>query len=498
MDGGSSNESRRASVTAITDSIALKSTVVDKGYCIGCGACAVVPGSGFRIEESAFGCYQAVLRDGGDAGRAQQEDSGRPHSVDVRSVCPFSDRSANESRIAADLFAARCRSDERIGYYRSCHIGHVATAPFRQIGSSGGMATWILTKLLAEGLVDAVIHVHPRSEATDDGRLFAYSISRSAECVLQGAKTRYYPVEMSGVLGEVRRQDLRFAVVGVPCFVKAVRLLQRSDPVLQQRIRFCIGLVCGHLKSSRFAAFFGWQLGVQPRDLVGFDFRHKLPDHPANNYGMLAAHRDRDGAVVEASSGPKSTLNGADWGLGYFKYEACDYCDDVMAETADLVVGDAWLPGYQDDWQGTNVVVVRHPELEAVLQRSVESKEIVLKPASVDAIATSQAANYRHRRDGLAYRLALKDRRRQWRPPKRVPAGSVDRGWRWRLMHRLRVRLARRSHEAFANALEVGDLAVFHRRMDHLADWYRFVVQLERHGYRRLARLPRALWRLVR
>ena len=36
---------------------------------------------------------------------------------------------------------------------------------------------------------------------------------------------------------------------------------------------------------------------------------------------------------------------------------ACEFCDDVVGETADMSVGDAWLPGYVSDWRGTSVVV---------------------------------------------------------------------------------------------------------------------------------------------
>lgn len=41
-------------------------------------------------------------------------------------------------------------------------------------------------------------------------------------------------------------------------------------------------------------------------------------------------------------------------------YKACDFCDDVFAETADIALGDAWLPEYVQDGNGTNVVVTRN------------------------------------------------------------------------------------------------------------------------------------------
>ena len=63
---------------------------------------------------------------------------------------------------------------------------------------------------------------------TDGERLFRYRISRTPDELADGAKSRYYPVEMSEVLETIRRVPGRYAVVGVPCFIKAVHLLRRA------------------------------------------------------------------------------------------------------------------------------------------------------------------------------------------------------------------------------------------------------------------------------
>ncbi|MGC9322644.1 MAG: Coenzyme F420 hydrogenase/dehydrogenase, beta subunit C-terminal domain, partial [Kosmotogaceae bacterium] len=62
-----------------------------------------------------------------------------------------------------------------------------------------------------------------------------------------------------------------------------------------------------------------------------------------------------------------SDFYGYNWGYGFFKYKACDYCDDVVSETADVSVGDAWLPEYVNDSGGTNVVIVRNPVIKKII-----------------------------------------------------------------------------------------------------------------------------------
>ncbi len=249
------------------------------------------------------------------------------------------------------------------------YAGCVSEGDFRDRGSSGGMGTWIISQLLKEGLVDGVIHVHQRAYSDQDPRLFHYQLSTTAEQVRNGAKSRYYPIEISEVMQLVREQPGRYAIVGIPCFIKAVRLLMQQDALIAERIRFCIGLICGHLKSMRFAEMFAWQCGIEPDKLLSIDFRKKLPGADANKYGIEVAGLKNSQVVTVVK--PVHDLYGSDWGLGFFKYKACDYCDDVVAETADVVVGDAWLPQYIKDSQGTNVIVVRHPIIQDLLERGI-------------------------------------------------------------------------------------------------------------------------------
>jgi hypothetical protein len=78
----------------------------------------------------------------------------------------------------------------------------------------------------------------------------------------------------------------------VPCFIKAARLLCRTDPVLNSRLRWFVGLVCGHLKSRHVSSLLAWQMGIAPHQLTGVDVRVKLPDESASHYGVAAWGRD--------------------------------------------------------------------------------------------------------------------------------------------------------------------------------------------------------------
>lgn len=429
------------------------------------------------------GQYQATLASPPPAHSAQ---------LDYEALCPFGAHAPNEDQLAEARYAGQCQRAEHTGYYQALYAGHVAEAPFRANGSSGGLASWLLHEALRTGMVDRVIHVKPSAQGANSSTpLFTYSLSDSADEVLLGAKSRYYPVELSQVLAEVERQPGRYAVVGIPCFIKGVRLLQRQRPLLAERIVFCLGLVCGHLKSQAYAQSLAWQMGIEPQALTDIDFRVKQPDRPANQYATAA--RGKDVRREQLNNG----LFGTDWGAGAFKYKACDFCDDVFAETADAVVGDAWLPEYVADWRGTNILLTRESWVTRLVEQAQSTGRLSLERLSVEAAVRSQSAGIRHRREALGYRLFLAQAEGGWVPTKRFAAAPSGLERKERRRQRQRLVLRRQSHQAFARAREANQLALYLVPMQRLYRGYRRAMGK---GWLSMSwqRLKRILKRVVR
>ncbi|MGN6849122.1 MAG: Coenzyme F420 hydrogenase/dehydrogenase, beta subunit C-terminal domain [Sphingomicrobium sp.] len=385
------------------------------GLCVGCGSCA----ERMRWDRNGF----------------LKPDAATPTPTLFAQQCPFSPFAPNEDAIAAERFAAAQKSDPRIGRFEASYVGHVAETDFRPNGSSGGLTSWVAAELLRAGRVDGVAHVAPTDPAT--GRHFAYRISRSVDDLNAGAKSRYYPVELSQVLSEIREKPGRYAIIGIPCFIKAIHLLRRVDPLIRDRVTHTLGLFCGHMKSAALIESFAWQLGTELKQVEALDYRIKDESRPANWY---RAHLDLEhGQTVEKDWWH---LADGDWGAGFLQNPACDWCDDVVAETADISFGDAWVEPYSSDGRGTNVVIVRSKEMRDMIERGRAARRLALNPVDAELVACTQAAGLRHRRDGLAYRLT-------WRhglmPVKRVtPSAGLP--LRRKLVYRLRYSIARMSH----------------------------------------------------
>jgi coenzyme F420-reducing hydrogenase beta subunit len=361
-------------------------------------------------------------------------------------TCPFSPAAPNEDLLASERFPDAIEADRRIGRFEAAYVGHAAENPFRRNGSSGGLTSWVAAELLLSGAVDGIAHVAPADPAT--GRHFAYRISRSLDDLSRGAKSRYYPVELSQILREIRESAGRYAIVGVPCFIKAINLLRRADPVIRDRVTHTLGLFCGHMKSAAMVESFAWQLGTELSQVQSLDYRIKDESRPANWY---RAHLDLQNG--DSAEQDWWHLADGDWGAGFFQNPACNWCDDVVGETADISFGDAWVEPYSSDGRGTNVVVVRSKELKNVIERARADGRLSLEPVDAEFIVRTQAAGLRHRRDGLAYRLS-------WRigriaPPKRV-SPSTDLPLRRKLVYRLRYWIAWLSHPMLRLARALG------------------------------------------
>lgn len=430
--------------------------VVSSGLCVGCGACAVAEPESIKMQISDLGTYIPVGRNGQPLAELSGEVLSR-----ASAVCPFSSAARNEDSIGAEIFAGDdVQHHEVTGFHRKIVAGHVEEGEFRDRGTSGGMTSWVLSKLLERGDVDAVVHVASTLEGLPNP-LSRYTISRTVEDLLGGRKSRYHVQTMAEILSEVKAVPGRYAIVGVPCFIKGVRLLTDHDDILRERIVFGASLFCGHMKSSLYSDYLARSVGVEPSQVKDIDYRHKEPGRPPNRYCAKLSLNDASEVVRGAEQIPM-----ANWGIGIFKLGACDYCDDITGETADISLGDAWLPPFMSDWQGANVAVARSKLAAEILSEGEANGALNVIPWDAETVAESQAGAVRHRRPGLAVRLANRIDMGEWVPPKRVsPASVSDMGSPFALRMLNREKIALASGPAYVKALRNGGVRQFIKDM---------------------------------
>ncbi len=388
----------------------MKSNVIDEivknDLCIGCGTCAgVCPHKVLEIEDNKYGEYVPC--------EVQACDSRCGLCLEV---CPFRNNE-NETQMGAKIYGSIEGINYLLetGYYLDSYVGY--SNNFRQSSASGGMATWLLTKLLKEDVVDYVVCPSPQKNSE---KLFSFEILKDENFVKAASGSVYYPVEMSEVIQKIREVPGRYAVTGLPCFIKALRLVAQKNRKLRERIVFTIGLVCGQMKSKNYTKYIAALAGNDDFQKVeSIYYRGKSPEKFASNYYYQFTDEQGSQHKIFWNEGISEA-----WTNRWFTPNACNYCDDVFAELADVTFMDAWLPEYSKDSKGTNLVLVRSPEILTLIQEGMEKGEISANKISVEKVIQSQAGVLELKRKQLSYRLYLAGIKGQKVPEKRVKANK--------------------------------------------------------------------------
>lgn len=441
----------------MTESQILEKTVIKNNFCIGCGACAVKDNSPFKIKMDHYGNFVA-----------EAVSDLATNDTKVLNVCPFSGDSKNETELADDFFSDIEKKDDRIGRFEKTFAGYVKESEFRKKGSSGGVAKWIGYQLLKSNEIDYFVQLIPNQSDNANDLLFDYGFFTDANEVIKGSKSSYYPVTLVNVIKKIKETDARFAITGVPCFIKTLRLVASEDPILRERIKYTLGIVCGGMKSANQSKMIGWDLGVEPENLVSIDFRRKYKDRPASQkIYQVWSNKDQEERFKGAGD-----IFGTDYGSGFFKPKACDFCDDVVGELADVSIGDAWLRDFRNDPNGTSLIIVRNKKILELLEKAFEEDRVKLIEVSAIEAGDSQGGGFRHRREGLSYRIQKKEEAKEWRPKKRVEPGEYDITNKRKKIYALREKIAEQSHISFLKALKDTDLNIFKNEMIPLQDKY--------------------------
>jgi coenzyme F420-reducing hydrogenase beta subunit len=364
--------------------------VVDREWCIGCGMCAAVcPGKRLEMRFNGRGEYNPEEVDG-------CTECGQGCSLCYQ-LCPSHGNTKSETDIGFERYGniEGIRHTDETGYYLSSYVGYSDANGHRENGASGGFATWTLETLLDSGAVDAVVAV---GRTEDPDKLFEFKICRTTAEVRACSRSAYYPVELSQVLEHVLNHEGRYAIIGLPCVCKAIRLAQEKRPKLRERLKYVMGLTCGHTCSRFYAEYICALGGGNPHALSEFAFRTKDPQQPSVNIGFsfrCADDRNQYPTQVFWRDGIDFITKN-----GFFQLPGCFHCDDVFAECADAVFMDAWLPEFSSQPEGHSIVLIRSPELSAMFGDASKAG----KPFSrlgIDSVKKSQINVIRAKREKL-------------------------------------------------------------------------------------------------
>lgn len=345
--------------------------IVKGGLCAGCGACAAA-----FPEKLSFGLDErGYLRPRARAMLDQTDLSA------ISKLCPGIGQKGSIHK-KSSLWG-----DSR----RIC-TGHATDPELRWAGASGGALSGVLLWLLETGAVTGVIQI---AADPDDPLGNRFVISESKADILAAAASRYAPSAPLLAVPQVMAREGRFAFVGKPCDVAALRNWSLLEPDLAQKIPVLLSFFCAGIPSRHGAVELVSKMGLGSQDLVRFRYRGQ--GWPGRS-------------LAEVKSGEVRSLSYAQsWGevLSRHVQPRCRICADGIGLEADLVFADAWESdprGYPlfEERDGLSLIMARTDMGARLLQDAEGAGAVSTSPFEIDTLGAIQPGQLRRKQELLA------------------------------------------------------------------------------------------------
>lgn len=330
---------------------------VEYNQCVGCGLCEAQYRNHVKMKVNDKGFIRPFFINGYDKKK-------------IQSICPVG-RAPNEY------------SNNIWGQYRAVYLGSSLNNQICDIGSSGGIITQVLLYLLESEMVDGIIHIG--SDSNNPLRNSTY-VSKSGEEVIRNAGSRYSPSSPLCKLDKYLTEDMKYAFVGKPCDIRALKNYAKENPIVGERIIFTVSFFCAGTPSFNGTDQILKELEINKNDVT--DFRYRGNGWP----GYTTA--------ITRTGERKSMTYNQSWGGILRKYVQahCRWCADGVGEFADISCGDAWYldrynqPIFKED-KGRNVIFARSKQGERILKEMSENKLINIIDYS-DNLSSLKHINY--------------------------------------------------------------------------------------------------------
>ena len=259
------------------------------------------------------------------------------------------------------------------GFYDTVQVGNARDGALRYRASSGGALSALLLSMLNSGTIDGVVQVEASTKPPYGNRM---TVSTSYADLFDAAGSRYAPsaplTELETLVGEGKR----FAFVGKPCDVAALRSLIKLEQEYEKTFPYLVSFFCAGVPSIKGAEEIIRKMNIAPEQVTNFKYR-------GNGWPGRAVATLADGSS-------RSMTYHDSWGgiLSKHVQHRCKICVDGTGDAADIVFADAWEAderGYPlfEERDGRSLVLVRTVRGREILEEAVEQDQINLGPFDI-------------------------------------------------------------------------------------------------------------------
>jgi coenzyme F420 hydrogenase subunit beta len=336
-------------------------SITTNGLCTGCGMCAAIaPPGHIQMQMNRSGFIRPV---------ALKPLSSATNDA-ISSVCPGITLSHAKSAVVRHALW---------GPLISVQTGHAVDPAVRQQGSSGGAISALACHLLKTGRVSFVAQIAVDST---DPLANTLQLSRTPDEVIQAAGSRYGPSAPLQSLADLLSTGEKFAFIGKPCDIAALRQYARINPAVDIAVPYMISFMCAGVPSAHGTVELIQKLGADPQRLKSFRYR-------GDGWPGMARAVQTDGQRFEMDYNTS-------WGTILNKHLQfrCKICPDGTGEFADITCADAWYgqDGYPDftERDGRSLVLGRTERGTELLTSAIQSGAIFVEPLDSPQIEKMQ------------------------------------------------------------------------------------------------------------
>jgi len=363
--------------------------VRDGGLCVGCGTCEIVcPVKAIVISrDDRKGIYLPDV----DSERCTQCGL-------CLKVCPGI--GVDFDRLGDEFLDGEQR-DDRIGIFDACYTGWASNHNIRYNSASGGLATSLFVYALEKNLIDGALVLDMlKSNQLETTPLIATTPSE----IIAASGSKYCPAAINRGLRAVLENEGRFAVVGLPCHIQAVRKLESAIPSMREKIVLHLGLFCANNNTYLGTEYFLRNNGISPDQVRAIRYRAEGWPGRIRISMVGGSYRIIPRATTETKWYRKALFASA---FHYdFMLPRCLLCADQTSELADISLGDPWLTEYkQSDRIGNSLVIVRNRRGADFLSGALNEGIVSLE--KVDLSVVKRAQNY-YFKEGVGARIRLR------------------------------------------------------------------------------------------
>lgn len=370
--------------------------VVRDGLCLGCGVCQdACPKSCIRIIHGRELNYPKV--DNSlciECSRCLNVCSGK--GIDMKKFTSIICENEN------------LEYDKYLGYFDKCFSGYSLDNEIRYHSASGGCLSSFLIYLLDKKIINGAIVVGWNNQNPMSPQTY---IAKNKKEILAARSSKYCVVSYEGIIHELKQNEGKYVIVGLPCHIQSFRKFCSTSKVIQERIVGFFAIYCSSNRTRLSQEYLIYRYKINKNEIYSFAYRDN---------GCLGSmiFKDKDGKIIKSIPYPEYWIGMK----GFFNVPRCSLCIDHYGELSNVSFGDLHVGKFINDKIGISSVISRSSYWTNLLNTACKEGYMKLDELSFEILKASQQYAVRQKKGpGVASALKLRTLLHKKNPDYNIP-----------------------------------------------------------------------------